>query len=222
VLIETDAILFDNDGVLVDSHREVVQAWTQVADEYGLDTERLLTELVGVRSADTLGRHLPPEQLDQAVARLEDLEVELAPQTRPLAGARQLLDQLGDPAGRWTIVTSATRRLANARWAGAGIAIPPQSVTAEDVTKGKPDPEPFLTGAARLGIDPARCVIFEDSPSGGAAAQATGATVIAVGDLAWAVQPAARVPDLRSVTVTPGPGPGSGSRLCLQIDLGGA
>lgn len=199
--IEADAVLFDNDGVLVDSHREVVEAWTQVGTEFGLDIERLLVELVGVRAIDTLSRHLPPDRCQQAVDRLEILEVELADQTRPLAGALELLTQLGDPVGRWTIVTSATRVLANARWAGAGIRIPPKTVTAEDVTKGKPDPEPFLTGARMLGVDPARCVVFEDSPSGGAAAMAAGATVVAVGHLAWADEPAVRVADLRSVSV---------------------
>lgn len=213
--IQVDAILFDNDGVLVDSHREVMQAWTQLAAEFELETERLLVELIGMRSADTLARYLPPARCQEAVDRLEDLEVELANETRPLAGALALLEQLGDPTDRWTIVTSATRRLADARWTGAGIPIPPQSVTAEDVTRGKPDPEPFLTGAQRLGVDPARCIVFEDSPSGGAAALAAGATVIAVGSHEWDVEPTARVADLRSVRVGTAT---AGHRLTLEID----
>lgn len=212
MLIEAEAVLFDNDGVLVDSHREVEQAWTQLAVEFDLDVERLLVELIGVRSADTLGRYLPPARCRQAVERLEQLEVELAPETRPLAGALDVLEGLGDPNGRWTIVTSASRRLANARWAGAGIALPPQSITAEDVTRGKPDPEPFLAGARLLGVEPARCVIFEDSPSGGAAALATGATVVAVGRLRWAEEPTVRVADLRSVRVVPN------RRLAIEVD----
>lgn len=203
--IHASAILFDNDGVLVDSHDEVEQAWRQLAGEFGLDAETLLPELIGVRSVDTLSRYLPSEQCSEAVDRLEDLEVELAAQTRPLTGAVALLDQLaGLDGARWTIVTSATRRLAVARWAGAGITIPPSTVTADDVSKGKPDPEPFLVGARKLGVDPGRCVVFEDSPSGGAAGVAAGASVVAVGSIEWETRPVARVQTLDQVSVTAG------------------
>ena len=211
--LQADAILFDNDGVLVDSHHETEEAWRQLAREFDLDITPLLVELVGVRAVDTLGRHLPPDQLGPAVDRLEDLEVELAPDTRPLTGAIELLDQL--PAGSWTIVTSATRRLAEARWRGAGIPIPDHPVTAEDVTRGKPDPEPFLAGARRLGVDPTRCVVFEDSPSGGAAGSAAGAVVVAVGDQRWAREPAVRVADLTQVAGSGGPGGTGAIRLSI-------
>ncbi len=212
--IEADAVLFDSDGVLVDSHAEVELAWRQLATEFDLDTETLLTELVGVRAVDTLSRYLPESTCSEAMARLEDLEVELAAETKPLAGALELIAQLdGRP---WTIVTSATLRLARARWSGAGIPLPTQQITAGDVSNGKPDPEPFLAGARILGVDPTRCVIFEDSPSGGLAGFAAGATVVAVGGLAWSREPAARVPDLVGVMVDEGdpltlviPSPGS-------------
>ncbi len=194
-----DAVLFDNDGVLVDSHPQVIAAWTQVASEYDLPIEPLLTELAGVRARDTLGKYLDGEDLDTATQYLEDLEIASAGETLPLTGALRLLDAL--PDGRWTIVTSGTNRLARARWNGAGIPIPPQVVTAEDVGRGKPDPEPFLTGAARLGVDPSRVAVFEDSPSGGAAGLAAGAIVIAVGNQEWDQQPHARVQDLRDVEV---------------------
>lgn len=194
---EVEAILFDNDGVVVDSHAQTEQAWRQLADEFDLDADRLVAELAGVRAIDTLGRHLDGDRLTAAVDRLEDLEVELAHLTEPLAGAAELLDRL--PTERWTIVTSATRRLATARWRGAGLPLPAAAVTAEDVTRGKPDPEPFLAGARRLGVDPARCLVFEDSPSGGAAGVAAGATVVAVGPQVWPTEPVARIPDLRLV-----------------------
>lgn len=198
MIIEAEAVLFDNDGVLVDTHDQVVVAWTQLAREFGLEIAPLLVELVGRRAADTLGRHLSPEETERAVARLEDLEVEHAGATRPIAGAVDLIS--GIEPGRWTIVTSASRRLAVARWRGAGIPESRVSITAEDVNEGKPSPEPFLAGAAALGVAPERCVVFEDSPSGGVAALSAGATVVAVGRQEWPEVPAARVPDLNAVS----------------------
>ncbi len=203
--LRVDAVLFDNDGVLVDSHAQTERAWGRLAVEFELDIDTLLAELAGVRAVDTLGRHLDGPRLDAAVARLEDLEVELAPLTEAGPGAADLLERL--PADRWTVVTSAARRLATARWEGAGLPIPPVAVTAEDVTRGKPDPEPFLIGAARLGVEPGRCLVLEDSPSGGAAARAAGAAVVAVGLQPWSTDPDARIPDLTRLSVaaeTPG------------------
>lgn len=195
-----DGVLFDNDGVLVDSHPQVVAAWTALATEYHLDIDRLLIELIGRRAADTLGQYLDGDALQAATRRLEDLEVGAAVDTQPLAGALELLAQL--PVGTWTIVTSGSSRLATARWQGAGIPIPANVVTADDVTAGKPDPEPFLVGARRLGMDPLRTVVFEDSPSGGQAGLAAGATVIAVGNQPWPGEPHARVTDLSQVSAT--------------------
>ena len=193
-------LLFDNDGVLVDSHPQVVEAWTHIAADYGLDIDHLLNELIGVRAEDTLRRYLPADELTTAVTKLEQCEIDLAAQTAALAGAQALLASLRPSA--WTVVTSATAALAKARWVGAGITLPDRPVTADDVTRGKPDPEPYLIGADILGVDPATCIVFEDSPAGGLAGQAAGATVIAVGDLPWSFDPAARVRDLRQVEAT--------------------
>lgn len=197
-----DAVLFDSDGVLVDSHRQLTAAWSTLAAAFGLDFERLSAELVGVPSRQTLARYLEGEQLDDAVTRLEDLEVESAAGTAAIPGAGPLVDSL--PRERLAFVTSASRRLAMARWTAAGISIPADVVTADDVIRGKPDPEPFLTAAERLGVEPTRCVVFEDSDAGGAAAAASGATVVAVGPTPWTIEGVARVPDLRSVTAGPG------------------
>ena len=213
MLFDVEAVLFDNDGVLVDSHAQTERAWRTLATEFDLDIDTLLVELVGVRAVDTLGRHLSGDRLTEAVARLEDLEVELAPLTEPEPGALDLLDGL--PPDRWTVVTSATRRLATARWRGAGIPIPPITVTAEDVDRGKPDPEPYLTGAARLGVDPTRCLVFEDAPSGGAAARAAGAAVVAIGHQPWPIEPDARVADLGAITARR-----SGSGPSLLVETG--
>jgi sugar-phosphatase len=200
VKFQADAILFDNDGVLVDSHHQVELAWRQLAAEFRLDYDMLATELVGARAVDTLGRYLSPGETTQAVARLEDLEVELAASVRPMAGALDLIGRL--PALSWTIVTSASLRLATARWAAAGITIPARIVTAEDVSRGKPDPGPFLEAARLLGVDPSRCLVFEDSSPGGVAATAAGTKVVAVGSHPWTTRPEARVGDLTQVTAT--------------------
>lgn len=192
-------VVFDNDGVLVDSHPQVVAAWTEIANTYGLPVERVLVELVGVRSLDTLRRYLDGEVLAAANQHLEDLEIDYADQTVALAGALDLVAAL--PDGRWTIATSGTAPLATARWNGAGIPIPDRVVTAEDVTHGKPHPEPFLRAAELLGVDPTDMIVFEDSPAGGEAGLASGATVIAVGGQEWEQAPHARVDDLTQVSV---------------------
>ena len=213
ILLSASALLFDNDGVLVDSHEQVEQAWRQLAAEFELDAEPLMRELIGRRAEDTLSAHLEPATLERAVERLEHLEVALADQTPALAGALELTAALdGLP---WTIVTSASTRLAEARWAGAGIAIPDRAVTADHVTRGKPDPEPYLVGAKRLGVEPSACVVFEDSPAGGESGRQAGATVVAVGDHPWSFEPAARVRDLTMVRVEPG---SHDAAITLRID----
>lgn len=198
--IHADALLFDNDGVLVDSHDHVERAWTMLADEFGLDTAELLRVAIGVPAMDTIQRYVRGPDVDRVVARLEDIEVELAEDLVAIPGAVELLAQL--PEGLWAIVTSASTRLAEARWRGAGIPVPPNAVTADDVSAGKPNPLPYLTAAAKLGVDPQRAVIFEDSVAGSAAAHAAGATVIAVGDQPWPEPPAARIADLTRVSVS--------------------
>ena len=108
---------------------------------------------------------------------IEDFEVEDNDGLRVLPGVLQLL--AGLPQNCWTVVTSATERLARVRLAAGGVPAPKKMVTAERVTRGKPHPEPFLAGAALLGLEPRDCVAFEDSASGAQAARDAGCTVIA-------------------------------------------
>lgn len=199
VEITVAGVLFDSDGVLVDSHRQVEVAWRSLCGEFGVEYARLAAELVGVPARQTLARHLGGDALERAVVRLEELEVETAAPTDPIAGAHELLAAL--PPDRWAVVTSATRRLGEARWRGAGLPLPRRSVTYDDVRLGKPHPEPFVTGAERLGIAAADCVVFEDSASGADAAAAAGARVVAVGVQRWRVEPVVRIADLTAVTV---------------------
>ncbi len=124
----------------------------------------------GRPSAEIVADLIPAAGVPAAVARIEDLEVEaVAEGVEPVPGALALLGSLA--AGRWAVVTSASRRLAEARLAAVGIH-PPTVIAADDITRGKPDPEPFLLAAARLGVAPERCVVFEDAPAGLASGRA--------------------------------------------------
>ncbi|MFF8728589.1 HAD family hydrolase [Streptomyces sp. NPDC015171] len=178
--IHAQALLFDNDGTLVSSLDSVERCWTRWAREYGITAEEFArVELHGRTAAEIVADLLPAAVVPEAVARVEQLEVEDVPNggVRLLPGTREFLDSL--PADRWAVVTSATRRLAEARLGAAGI-IPKALVTADDVTRGKPDPEPYLLAARQLGADPAHCVVFEDAPAGLRSARAAGMTTVAL------------------------------------------
>ncbi|MFE9926627.1 HAD family hydrolase [Streptomyces sp. NPDC005774] len=178
--IHARALLFDNDGTLVSSLESVQRCWTRWAVEYGITAEEFgRIELHGRPAVEIAADLLPAHVVPEAVARIEDLEVEDVPNggAIPLPGTRDLLDAL--PAERWAVVTSATRRLAEARLAAAGI-LPKTLVAADDITRGKPDPEPYLLAARVLGVDPAHCVVFEDAPAGLQAGRAAGMTTVAL------------------------------------------
>lgn len=136
-------------------------------------------ELHGRPAAEIAADLLPTARVAEAVARIEQLEVEDVPGggVRLLPGTRDFLDAL--PADRWAVVTSATRRLAEARLDAVGI-LPKTLVAADDITRGKPDPEPYLLGARALGVDPADCVVFEDAPAGLQAGRAAGMRTVAL------------------------------------------
>ncbi|MEV0906624.1 HAD family hydrolase [Streptomyces hokutonensis] len=178
--IHAEALLFDNDGTLVSSLESVRRCWTRWAEEFGITAEDFArVELHGRTAVAIAADLLPADVVPTAVARIEALEVEDVPNGGAvlLPGTRDFLDSL--PADRWAVVTSATRRLAEARLAHAGI-LPKTLVVAEDVTRGKPDPEPYLLAARRLGVDPARCVVFEDAPAGLQAGRAAGMITVAL------------------------------------------
>lgn len=172
------ALLFDMDGVLVDSTPAVARVWTIWAKARGLDPDDVVRRAHGRPSIATIRELLPNgdhHAEDQAVekAEIEDLEDIVA-----LPGATQLLSQLS--ANRFAVVTSATRPLAVARIQAAEFAVPQNLVTASDIQHGKPHPEPYLCGASILGIAPADCVVIEDAPAGIQSGKAAGARVLAV------------------------------------------
>ncbi len=170
------AVLFDNDGTLIDSTPAVVRSWTTWAHEYEVD--RLgLTEYHGVPAAAIIAQVAPHLDQDAALQRIIDIEEGDTDGVRALPGAVAAVRAL---VGRAAVVTSATHSLALARLQAAGIPIPEVLVTADDITRGKPDPEPYLLAAARLGVDAADCLVVEDAPSGLAAAHAARCSTLAV------------------------------------------
>ncbi|MER6210720.1 HAD family hydrolase [Streptomyces sp. NPDC001642] len=178
--IHAQALLFDNDGTLVSSLESVRRCWTRWAEEFGITAEDFArVELHGRTAVAIAADLLPADVVPAAVARIEAIEVEDVPNggATLLPGTRDFLDAL--PADRWAVVTSATRRLAEARLAHAGI-LPKTLVVAEDVTRGKPDPEPYLLAARQLGVSPADCVVFEDAPAGLQAGRAAGMITVAL------------------------------------------
>lgn len=172
------AILFDLDGVLVDSTRSVERQWRVWAAEHGLDAKMLLAVTHGLRTIETIARVAPHLNVQSEVDRIEAREAADTEGVEVMAGARELVASI--PANRWAVVTSGTRLLATARLNLARIPIPHVLVTAEDVVNGKPDPEPYRKGAERLGLSPSECIVIEDAPAGIASGRAAGARVIAL------------------------------------------
>ena len=172
------AVLFDLDGVLVESRDATERVWLDWALKHGIDEEQLRSAMHGVRSADVVRALLP--DLD-AVAVSEEIEARQAADVdglRAIAGAVGALQALR--ADRVAVVTSATRPLALARLAAVGIEPPAVMVFADDVARGKPDPEGYLTAARRLGADPAEALVVEDAPPGIEAGRAAGMATVAV------------------------------------------
>ncbi len=173
------AFLFDMDGTLLSSIAAAERVWSAWARRHGIDVERFLPTIHGVRAADTIRRqNLRDIDLAAEVAWVERGELEDVEGVVAIDGVLDFLRSL--PPKRWAIVTSATLELATRRLEAAGIARPPVMVTAEDVVRGKPHPDGFLAAAERLGVAAADCLIFEDAPAGIAAAEAAGADVMVI------------------------------------------
>lgn len=175
---EVEAILFDIDGTLVDSTGAVVRAWTTWADRHGIELGEILRVCHGRRPEDTIALFLPPEQHASAAAELERLELADPADLVALPGTMSLLASLA--TDRWASVTSGSRALMGARLRAAGLPLPEVLVTAEDVARGKPDPEGYLRAAAALGKNIRQCLVVEDAPAGIEAGRASGARVLAV------------------------------------------
>src|SRR5271168_2952966 len=171
-------LLFDLDGVLVDSTPAVERVWHRWAAEHGFVPAEVVRRAHGRPSITTIRELLPEGDHEKENREVERREIADTNGVVPLPGALELLRAM--PENAWTIVTSCTRALALVRIAAAGLPLPKLLVTSTDVRRGKPDPEPYLKGAEFLGLDAAQCVVVEDAPAGVRAGKAAGTRVLAL------------------------------------------
>lgn len=178
VQVEAQGFLFDLDGVLISSLGSAVRCWRQWAAIYGIPDAANFELPHGVPARDIIAKLRPDVDQAEALRVIEDLEIDDVSDLQVLPGVEELLRSL--PPERWTIVTSCTHRLLDARMRAAGLPEPPAVITADMVTRGKPDPEPYRRGAELLGFAPADCIVVEDAASGVAAGAGAGCRVLAV------------------------------------------
>ncbi len=172
-----DAVVFDLDGTLIDSHVAMIRSYERWADELNISLDRL-PALLGMPSAAVSAALLPPEDVASATERIEVLEVTDTEGVVALPGALAALTLL--PQERVAIATSCTDDLMRARIRAAGLPLPDVIVTRDQVADGKPAPDSFLLAAERLGVDPSRVLVVEDAPAGIAAARAAGCAVLGI------------------------------------------
>ncbi len=174
-----DGFLFDMDGTLLTSIPSVERVWSAWARGHGIDAEAFLQRIHGIQALEVVRReNLPGIDPLREVEAIVQAELADLDGTEAIAGARDFLERL--PPDRWAIVTSAQRQLALARLSAVGLPLPAVLICAEDVPNSKPAPDGFLMAAARLGVEPTRCLVFEDSHAGVTAGEAAGASVIVV------------------------------------------
>jgi sugar-phosphatase len=196
------AILFDLDGVLMDSTPSVSRQWSLWAREHNIDPEKAIEIIHGRPTIEGVRLLAPHLDVEAEAKKIEQCEVEDEEGVVVMPGAAELLKLL--PPERWCVVTSGTRRLAMSRLRAGNLPIPEVLISADDVVNGKPNPEPYLKGAALLKMNPAECMVIEDAPAGIAAAHAAGMKVVGLMTtyLAAALQEAdAIVPALADVSV---------------------
>ncbi len=177
-IFRCSAVLFDLDGVLVDSTRSVERQWRIWAREQGISGDKVATVSHGVRAVEVIRAVAPHLDAEAEVLKLESREADDHDGVAVMPGAAELVHAI--PADRWGVVTSGTRHLASERLRFFGIPAPRIMITADDVTEGKPHPAPYLKGAELLGVDPAECLVIEDAPAGIQSAHAAGMKVIAL------------------------------------------
>jgi len=176
--VSCQALLFDMDGVLIDSTPAAERVWRQWAREHGLDPNHVAHIFHGRPSINTIRELLPDGDQEAENRVVEQREMEDTEGVVTFPGARELLAVL--PMQRWAIVTSCTRALADVRLRATGLPTPRHLVTASDVQRGKPHPEPYLKAAQMLSVTPQQAVVVEDAPAGIRAGKSAGCRVIAL------------------------------------------
>lgn len=171
-----EAVLFDMDGTLIDSAPAVERSWARWAKEHGLTDYQHAGH--GKPAKSIVASLMDTDRVEESLARILEIETHDTKGIRPLDGATELLTTI--PVDRFAIVTSCTRRLTDARLHAARLRLPTVLITFDDITHGKPHPEGFLLAAGRLGADPARCLVVEDTPAGLMAARGAGCATLAV------------------------------------------
>lgn len=172
------AILFDLDGVLVDSAERVEKTWRDWAARHSLDAELVIAAAHGRRTVETVALVAPHLSADAELRALETSEATNSDGVYEIPGARDLLHAL--PPARWAIVTSGIRAVAEFRIRHTGLPMPAVMICADEIARGKPDPEGYLAAAARLGFAAADCIVIEDAPPGIEAAKAAGMRAIGI------------------------------------------
>jgi mannitol-1-/sugar-/sorbitol-6-phosphatase len=172
------AILFDLDGVLADSTRAVDREWRAWAESKGVDGDAIMAIAHGVRTIEVIRRVAPHLDAAAEASKIESHEAQDQQGVVVMPGAAELLRSI--PTARWGVVTSGSRLLATNRLRYCGLPVPEVLVTSDDVTNGKPHPEPYLKGAGRLGFSPAECLVIEDAPAGIQSARAAGSKVVGI------------------------------------------
>ena len=175
--VQCAALLFDLDGVLINSTPAVARVWKQWATEHGFNPEEVVARAHGRPSLTTVREYLPDADHEKENREVERREIEDLDGVVPLPGALALLASL--PEYRWTIVTSCTRPLAEVRIKAAGLPVPKKLITSSDIARGKPDPEPYIKGARLLGYPTEKCIVFEDVPAGVRSGKSAKARVVA-------------------------------------------
>jgi len=175
--------LFDLDGTLVDSLPAVIRAWSLWGERHGLSAEEVLSYIHGKPAINSL-RHFMAGQSEEAIQAeflwLERLEAEDTQGVKAIPGALALISTLNELQIPWAIVTSGSIPVAHARHKAANLPMPEVFITAENIKHGKPNPEPYLLGAERLGLSATQCVVVEDAPAGIISGLDAGSAVIAI------------------------------------------
>jgi len=177
-IFSCSAILFDLDGVLVDSTRAVDREWRSWALRKGVNGDAVMAIAHGVRTIEVIRRVAPHLDADAEAWEIENEEAGDQQGVCVMPGAVAVVRSI--PEGGWGVVTSGTRLLASARLQFCGLPVPKVLVTADDVAHGKPHPEPYLKGAERLGFKPEDCLVIEDAPAGIESARAGGMKVVGI------------------------------------------